>query len=357
MTALNVSEAWDENLKQIYVQRLYDQEIKLNDRIAPDGLFGKIRRLSGVSAVEGWDHSSTSFVGESNYEITSTYPDKGHGSFTMLALPVNTKLLNPRITEGKWLTDEGTNEVVLNQLARTAGMKIGDEIALTLEDKPTRWKVVGFSEDIGSSAAAYVSIESFAELNGSVGQIKMMRIRYTDRSREFVRKMNNDVEQLLEGSHVSVGSTTPVWLLHNAVAAHMKVLVNSLLAMAILMAVVGTFGLTSTISMSVLERTREIGVMRAIGATPRKVKRLIVAEGLIIGIFSIAMAFIVSIALSHFMGRFIGHISFRTTLTLTISLSAIGIWVLIVMLGSWLATILPARRANRVTTREALAYE
>lgn len=281
----------------------------------------------------------------------------GHGSFTMLALPANTKLLNPIVTEGKWLTGEGTNEVVLNQLARTAGMKIGDEISLTLENKVTKWKVVGITEDIGSSAAAYVSIQSFTRLNGSADQIKMIRIGYTDRSREFVRKMNRDIEALLEESHVNVSSTTPVWLLHNAVAAHMKVLVNSLLAMAILMAVVGTFGLTSTVSMNVLERTREIGVMRAIGATPRKVRRLIVAEGLIIGILSIVVGFVVSIALSYFMGRFIGHISFRTTLTLTISMSAITIWVLIVMVGSYLATILPARRANRVTTREALAYE
>lgn len=357
MTALNVSDAWDKNLAQIYVQRLYDQEIKLNDRISPDSLLNKIAQFNGVTTVEGWDYSPTSFAGESKYEITNTYPDMGHGSFTMLALPANTKLLNPIVTEGKWLTGEGTNEVVLNQLARTAGMKIGDEISLTLENKVTKWKVVGITEDIGSSAAAYVSIQSFTRLNGSADQIKMIRIGYTDRSREFVRKMNRDIEALLEESHVNVSSTTPVWLLHNAVAAHMKVLVNSLLAMAILMAVVGTFGLTSTVSMNVLERTREIGVMRAIGATPRKVRRLIVAEGLIIGILSIVVGFVVSIALSYFMGRFIGHISFRTTLTLTISMSAITIWVLIVMVGSYLATILPARRANRVTTREALAYE
>ena len=127
--------------------------------------------------------------------------------------------------------------------------------------------------------------------------------------------------RLLEESHVSVSSSTPVWLLHNAVAAHMKVLVNSLLAMAILMAVVGTLGLTSTISMNVLERTREIGVMRAIGATPKKIRSLIVSEGLTIGVLSIVLAFIVSIGLSYFMGEFIGHISFRTPLTLTISLT------------------------------------
>ena len=135
MTALNVSEAWDKNLKRIYVQRLYDQEIKLNDRINPDSLIDKIKSINGVTTVEGWDYSSSSIVRQGNYDVTKTYPDKGHGSFTILALPVNTILLNPTITEGKWLSKEGTNEVVLNQLARPSEMKIGDEISLSLEDQ------------------------------------------------------------------------------------------------------------------------------------------------------------------------------------------------------------------------------
>jgi putative ABC transport system permease protein len=149
----------------------------------------------------------------------------------------------------------------------------------------------------------------------------------------------------------------PVWVLHNAVAAHMKVLVNSLLAMAILMALVGTLGLMSTISMNVLERTREMGVMRAIGVTPARIRNLIVWEGLTIGMLSVLFAFFVSILLSYFMGEFIGSISFRTPLTLTISTTAIAIWISIITIGSYLATIFPARRAIKVTTREALAYE
>jgi putative ABC transport system permease protein len=357
MTALNVSDSWDENLKRIYVQRLYDQEVKLNERTYPDSLLNKIALLDGVKTVEGWDYSSTSIVQNGEYEITRTYPDKGHGSFTILALPVGTKLLNPTITGGKWLYEEGTNEVVLNQLARTSDMKVGDEISLTLDDKPTKWKIIGFTEDIGSSAAAYVSIRSFAALNGSPNQFKMVRIGYMDRSKEFAMQMNQQIDRVLEEGRVSISSSTPVWLLHNAVAAHMKVLVNSLLAMAILMAVVGTIGLTSTISMNVLERTREIGVMRAIGATPGKIRSLIVSEGLTIGILSIVVAFIISLGLSYFMGRFIGYISFRTTLTLTISPTAIIIWILIVTIGSYLAAVLPAKKANMVTTREALAYE
>jgi putative ABC transport system permease protein len=185
----------------------------------------------------------------------------------------------------------------------------------------------------------------------------MIRIAYDDRSQNFAMAKNKDVEAILEKENISVSSSIPVWLLHNAIAAHMKVLVNSLMAMAILMAIVGTLGLASTISMNVMERTREIGVMRAIGATPEKIKKLIVWEGLIIGAMSIAIALAAGILLSIFMGRFIGNMAFRTPLSFTLSSLAFITWVIIIALGSWFATRYPARRASNITTREALSYE
>ena len=109
--------------------------------------------------------------------------------------------------------------------------------------------------------------------------------------------------------------------------------------------------------MNILERTREIGIMRAIGATPKKISALIVWEGLLIGSMSIFIAFALSLILSTYMGRLIGNMAFRTPLSLTISGLALGIWILIIILGSYAATLYPARRANKITTREALAYE
>lgn len=343
MTALNVSDAWDVNLKRIYTQRLYDQDIQLNNPIVPDSLLKIIQGIQGVKTVEGWDHASTSIPRGSEYAVTKTYPDKGHGSFSILALPVNSTLINPTITEGRWLRTEGTNEVVLNQLARNSEMKIGKEIFLSVEGTPTKWKIIDFTEDVGSPATAYVSIKTFADLSNRSGKIGILRIAYTDRSREFASNRNREIEELLETQGISVSASTPVWVLHNAVAAHMKVLVNSLLTMAILMAIVGTIGLMSTISMSVLERTREIGIMRAIGATPGKIKTLIISEGFTIGILSVVIAFIVSLALSYFMGRFIGQISFHTILTLTISTIGILTWIVIIVIGSYIASIFPTQ--------------
>lgn len=356
MTALNVSEAWEDNLKRIYVQRLYDLEVRLNSSVHSDSIVSKIKSIYGVAIAEGWNSSSTSISKASSFEITQTYPDKGHGSFTMQALPLPTQLLNPTVTEGKWLSNPSSNDVVLNQLAR-GSFKLGDRISLSINGAPTEWSVIGFTEDVGSPATAYVSIEFFSKLTNTSGQTKMLRVSYADRSKKNAMQKNRQVEALLERENVSVGTTIPVWLLHNAIAAHMKVLVNSLMAMAILMALVGTIGLMSTMSMSILERTREIGVMRAIGATPSRIRNLIVWEGLLIGSISILIAFVLSVILSTYMGRVIGNMAFRTPLSLTISLFAVGAWIVIIILGSYAATLYPARRANKITTREALAYE
>jgi len=353
---LNVSEAWNENLKRIYSQRLYDLEIKLNNSIAADSILEKIRNISGVRVAEGWNHSATAISEENAVEVTSTYPDKGHGSFTMLALPVPTLLLKPTVVEGQWLTKGYSNDVVLNQSARSS-FKIGDRISLSIDGKPTEWNIIGFTEDVGSPATAYVSFAVFSRVMNTSRRVKMLRISYDDRSKENAMRKNHEVETLLEDENISISATIPVWLLHNAIAAHMKVLVNSLMIMAILMGLVGTLGLMSTMSMNVLERTREIGVMRAIGSSPRKIRNLVAWEGLLIGVLSIFMAIILSLILSTYMGRLIGNMAFRTPLSLTVSVLALGVWVLIIVTGSYLATLYPARRANKITTREALAYE
>ncbi|GAB4029838.1 ABC transporter permease [Spirosoma gilvum] len=357
MTALNVSSAWDTNLRRIYTQRLYDLEIRLTNPTQADEAMAQLKRLNGVAWIEVGYFAPASIAQKGSTAITHTYPDKGHGSFTIQALPIPTKLLNPTLTDGQWLQNQGTNDVVLNQLARKKEQKIGDKLILSIGGKPTVWRIVGFTEDVGSPATAYVSTDALSKVIPPVDRTTMLRMAFTNRDRAYVKPKINEVENRLEQASIPVRSSVPVWLLHNAIAGHMRILVNSLMAMAILMALVGTLGLLSTMSMNVMERTREIGVMRAIGATPTRIRNLIVWEGLAIGGFSLVAAFMLSLLLSTYLGRFIGNMAFRTPLGLTISPLACGIWVGIIVIGSYLATLYPARRANRLTTREALAYE
>jgi putative ABC transport system permease protein len=356
MSALNVSKAWEVNLEKLYQQRLYDLEIRLNENIIADSIICKIKSIEGIKGVEGWNFTSIYKNKNNSFEISQTYPDKGHGSFTMQALPVPTNILKPNLLAGKWLENNNKNDVVLNQSSK-GKHKIGDLVSFKINNLVTDWNVIGFSEDVGSPAIAYVSQGVYSKILNTNGKINMLRISYVDRTKENAILKNQKIETLLEKVNISINATIPIWLLRNAIASHIGVLINALLGMAILMAFIGSIGLMSTMSMNVLERTREIGIMRAIGATPNKIKNLIVWEGLFIGILSILFAFGISLFLSSYLGRLIGNLSFRTPLTLSVSYLGLFIWIIIVITGSYLATLIPTKRTNNISAREALAYE
>jgi putative ABC transport system permease protein len=121
--------------------------------------------------------------------------------------------------------------------------------------------------------------------------------------------------------------------------------------------VVGGLGLAITMSLNVIERTREIGVLRAIGATNGVVRRVVVLEGLVIGLISWALAVPCSVPLSIWLGDSLGLSLLARPLGYIFSWNAVGLWLVIMLAIAVLASIVPAQTAARLTIREALAYE
>jgi putative ABC transport system permease protein len=109
-------------------------------------------------------------------------------------------------------------------------------------------------------------------------------------------------------------------------------------------------------SANILDRTREFGVMHAIGAPPRVVRRIVIAEGLLLAVASVLVAVGPALALTAVLGRGLGQLFFAAPLPYRVSLVALGIWLVLVVLGAYLATEAAATRAARLTVRQALAY-
>ena len=134
-------------------------------------------------------------------------------------------------------------------------------------------------------------------------------------------------------------------------------LITFLLIMALLTAFVGSIGLTGTMGMNVLERTREIGVMRAIGAVDFKVMQSVLVEGLVIGMISWCLAWLLSYPISYLLLMIISQTMLSAPVPLAFTLEGVAIWLIVVLVLSALASVLPARNAARLTIREVLAYE
>lgn len=358
MTGLNVKAAWENNLNDAFMTRRYDIEIRLNHLEPVDTLTARIGSIPGVQSVESWGYAPTSLAQPGVIDVVRTYPDGGHGNFTLRGAPAATKLVRFPVLEGRWLQPGDTDAVVLNQMVRAQlpDAVVGDTITLSTDGRPATWRVVGMVQEIGSPAAAYVTDQAFGRAIGQPGYTCALRI-VTDAHDPAARgEVIRAIERSLAEANTSVALVVPVSELRTAIGDHIFILIGSLIFMAVLMAIVGVLGLTSTMSTNVVERTREFGVMQAIGGTPGTVLRIVVIEGVFIGVLSWIFAIALALPLSALVGTVLGNLAFRAPLPLVISPLAVLIWLAIIIVGSSAASAYPAWRASRLTIRETLAY-
>ena len=163
---------------------------------------------------------------------------------------------------------------------------------------------------------------------------------------EAFRKEGIIVSQAVLGSDLISANTSTT-----------DVLIFFLLVMGVLIAVVGGLGMTSTMGLNVFERTREVGVMRAVGASNGTVFQIVMAEGLFVGVISSLLSALVSIPIGWILGVGIGISLTNTPLNFAFSWTGFIYWLILVLVISTLASILPARNAVRLTVRETLVYE
>lgn len=241
-------------------------------------------------------------------------------------------------------------------LGQVPDARVGDSIVLSIEGRPTTWRIVGIVEEVGSAGVAYVSDEAFARVAGRRDEVRMLRIATTATSPAQRTGIIRAIEQRLDQQQASIEAVIPLSVLRTAMGDHVAVLIRMLLAMAALMATVGALGLASTMGINVLERTREIGVMKTIGATPAQVRRLVLGEALVVAGLSWLVANALAIPLTLLVGRAVGMLSFRVRLPLVVDARAVVAWLALITVVAVLAALLPARRASRLTVVETLGY-
>ena len=111
------------------------------------------------------------------------------------------------------------------------------------------------------------------------------------------------------------------------------------------------------LSIGVMERTKEIGVLRAIGARSGTIMRMFMLEGVLQGFLSWLIAVPVSFAFAPLFSLAIGTAMFGVNLDYRYNYEMAGVWLIGVLVIGVLASILPARNATRVSVRQSLAYE
>ena len=167
-------------------EQCWDVEIRLDEPALSSELTAIVEKVSGVSRVETWNMITTSIQNVGEINVTRTYPDQGHGSLSLSAIPPTTSMMiPPQITEGRWLDPEDTDTVVLPPSIRQTlpDVKVGDSVQLSVEDRPTThslrsvqaWRVIGITGGMGGSCPC-VTQKGFEAASGRQDQANVVRM-------------------------------------------------------------------------------------------------------------------------------------------------------------------------------------
>lgn len=351
IVAMNIYASMDNTVDTKMDAIAYDIQVTFEQSQSTDTVEDTLKNISGIENVEAWSGANAVRV----YEDTTT-----GNNFNIIAPPSNTKMMKtPPLDSGRWLEEGDTNSIVLNQrlISEEADIKVGDTIVLRMKGENTSWEVVGISKELLSLPTAYVNLEYLSTLLGQNGYTKSAVIATTNQDLASQSEVAKQVELALAEKGLPLSSLLKLDDYRTALVNHFVVIASFLITMSILVVIVGGLGLASTISINTMERTREIGIMRAIGAPSYYITGMIVVEGIIIGILSWFISFALSWPLSRVVSSEFGKIFFEMPLEFAASSLGYLIWLVLVIVIAAIASFYPSSKASKMEINTALYYE
>ncbi|MBL0170305.1 MAG: ABC transporter permease [Gemmatimonadaceae bacterium] len=326
----------------------YDMALRTANAWPADSLEAVVRAIGGVGDAEAWSAARATL-------------DRGDGlpgnAFPVSAPTPGTAMLKHDITAGRWLNDSDERAIVVNR--RLSGdepsMRVGATVNLVIAGRTQPWHVVGIVES-GPSPASYAPRATIAAITAG-GRVDRMVVASSLRGPASQLDLMQRLRAALAQSGYPVQTGQMMVESRKVTEDHLLMVAGFLGIMGQLMIVVGGLALASTMGMAVLERTREIGVLRAIGARHGAIMTMVQIEGLVIALLGWALAIPLSLPMSVVLGRAFGRIMLPLAVTWMPDVAGVVQWLGVVLVVSVVACAWPAWRATRITTRAALAYE
>jgi putative ABC transport system permease protein len=333
----------------------YDIGIGFTQNFRATRIEQEVLRVPGVKAAETWGFTSGRVLKDSS----KAAEDEASKNVFLMAPPVGTTMIKPKLISGRWLLPEDENALVVNTevVKDRPELKVGGPATIKVGNRRLQFTVVGIVQSTLTGPFAYAPYPWLSTAISQTGRARSVQIVAESNDPAAQSALGRAMEEHLKRNSLKVQNVDIIWETKKRIRAQFDIITNFLMIMAVLLAIVGALGLTGTMGINVLERTREIGVMRAIGASSVHVGMVFVVEALCIGILSWLAGVLLALPVAALLSYQVGVLFLETPLTFTFSFLGTAIWFGLAAVLSAAASLVPAWNATRLSVRDVLSYE
>lgn len=345
ISVLTVGDSLDRTLELLIQDLGLDMWVVFNQPERIERLNELAEAVPGVLHSEVWDQR-TAYLALSTGEEKEIY---------VLGVPEPSAMFNPRLVQGRSLLPGDGHAILLNhKIATDHGIDVGDRIELSIAGRRSFWTVVGLVISITNEQLdCFVPLLTLSRETGSLNRGTVVMIQSANQSDGLLQA----VRDAYVGRNLEPAFMLSAHQIRTQTRAQFGIVLALMLSMALLTAVVGGLGLMGTLSINILERSREIGIMRTVGATSFAIVSTFVVEGIVLGLFSWLIAAPLSYPGASFFSQAVGLALFRVPLDFQYSHSALMLWFGLVVILSALASFWPAIKAADTRVIDAIRFE
>lgn len=248
---------------------------------------------------------------------------------------------------GTIFTNGSSNEIIIG---KTVAQNLNKTVGSTIDIYGTEFEVTGIFEsgNFIYDTGAFTSLSTLQNLTNNTGKVSYIQVKVNDNANA------SQVSKTIQDERPNDLSATTAVDQANRINQSLGMIDTASWAISLLAIVIGGVGVINTMIMSVFERTREIGVLKAVGWKDRRILGMILGESIILTLVAAVVGIILGIvAVEIIFKLFITSQSFEAVLTMDTLLKAFGVALLVGIVGG----LYPAYRASRLAPTEALRYE
>ena len=326
----------------------YDVEVSLTEPTPLPRADEVLRRDPAVASVEGWMRS----------QGLRTRPDGSDSdAIDLTGVPPGSRAIAPTLLDGRWFNRDDDHAIVINTHLADAepDLQVGDQMTLEIQGHRQQWHIVGISTTTLVGPVAYTRADDLAQVTGQPGTSNLLAVQLPDTAdpADSAERLG----LLARDAGLPVAQVQTNGEIREATDGLFDIATALLFLVGAVLAVVAVLGVAGTMTMGVVEQTREIGVLRTLGATTWAVRRHLLLQGLAIASTGAVLGAVLSVPVYLLLGTAIQTTLISADFPTSFSWAGVGIWTAIALAIGALGTTQPARTASHLTIRDTLAYE